>query len=894
MLSIPEALVMAIQHHQAGRLHEAEPIYRQILAADSNHPDAWHLLGVIAYQDGKHQAGVECIQRALAHRPDWAEAHYNLGNAWKIRGKLDEAVASYQRALQLKPDYAAAHNNLGNVFKDQGKLDEAVACFRCALQLKPDYAAAHNNLGNVFKDQGKLDEAVACFRCALQLKPDYAAAHNNLGNVFKEQGKLDEAVVCYQRALQLNPDYALAHNNLGNAWKDRGRLDEAAACYQRALQLKPDFAEPHNNLGNVFKDQGKLDEAVASYRRALELKPDFVLAHNNLGIVFKDQVKLDEAVACYQRALQLQPDFAVAHNNLGNVFKDRAKLDEAAACYQCALQLKPDYAEAHNNLGNAWKDHGKLDEAVACYRRALQLKPDYAEAHNNLGNVFKDLGKLDEAVAYCQRALQLKPDYALAHNNLGNAWKDRGKLDEAVASYQRALQLKPDFAVAHSNLLVTIQYRVGVTLSELAAVHAEYDRLHAAPLRTTWPLHENDRDPHRRLRVGFVSPDFGRHPVGFFLIRVLENLDPSQCETVCYCDRKIEDELTPRFQAAATIWRNVSGLSDQELTAEILTDRIDILFDLTGHTAHNRLLVFARKPAPIQITWIGHEGTTGLEAIDYILADSSTIPYGQEVWYRERVLRIPHGYVCYDPPRTAPEAGPLPAAKNRYIRFGSFNNLAKITPRVIEVWAKVLDRVPDSRLVLKYQGLGNESVHRRYRGLFTAFGVDPSRVELTPPSAYAEYLSAYGEVDIALDPFPFGGGITTCDALWMGVPVVTCPGETFASRHALSHLTSAGLTETIASTLEEYVELAVSLAGDLPRLASLRAGLRERMAASPLCDGKRLDTNLMQVVRDAWQEWCRKEPAEDSQVDAALDEPDRAVHEQDVHTAGVERAGGDE
>jgi len=404
--------------------------------------------------------------------------------------------------------------------------------------------------------------------------------------------------------------------------------------------------------------------------------------------------------------------------------------------------------------------------------------------------------------------------------------------------------------------------------SELAAVHAEYDRLHAAPLRTARPLHENDRDPHRRLRVGFVSPDFGQHPVGFFLIRALENLDRGQCETVCYCDRIIKDDLTLRFQAAATIWRDVSGLSDKGLTEAILTDRIDILFDLAGHTARNRLLVFARKPAPIQITWIGYEGTTGLEAIDYILADGYTIPAGQEVWYREQVLRMPHGYVCYDPPRTSSEAGPLPAAKNGYIRFSSFNNLAKITPHVVEVWAKVLDRVPDSRLVLKYRGLGDESVCRRYLGLFTAFGVDPSRVELTPPSDYAEYLSAYGEVDIALDPFPFGGGITTCDALWMGVPVITCPGETFASHHSLSHLSSVGLTETIASTLEQYVELAVSLAGDLPRLASLRAGLRERMAVSPLCDGKRFAANLMHVVREAWREWCHKEPAEDSQRDS--------------------------
>jgi protein O-GlcNAc transferase len=277
-------------------------------------------------------------------------------------------------------------------------------------------------------------------------------------------------------------------------------------------------------------------------------------------------------------------------------------------------------------------------------------------------------------------------------------------------------------------------------------------------------------------------------------------------------------------------------------------------------------LVFARRPAPVQITWIGYEGTTGLEAIDYILADRYTIPPAQEKWYKERVLRMPDGYVCYDPPHLAPEVAPLPAAKNGFLRFGSFNFLGKITPQVVEVWAKVLGRVPGSRIMLKYRGLGEEAVCRRYLSLLTAFGVDPSRVELTPPSSYAEYLSAYREVDIALDPFPFGGAITTCDALWMGVPVIACPGETFASRHSLSHLSNVGLTETIATTLDEYVELAVSLASDLPRLSRLRAGLRERMAASALCDGKRFAANLMDLLREAWRVWCQQEPAKDSRL----------------------------
>jgi predicted O-linked N-acetylglucosamine transferase (SPINDLY family) len=690
MVTTSEALAMALQHHQAGRVQAAEEIYRQILAVEPNHVDALHLLGVLASQAGQYQLAVEYIGRAIA------------------------------------------------------------------------------------------------------LVGTEATFHNNLGNALQGQGQLNEAVACYRRALELKPDYATAHGNLGNALQAQGQLDEAVACYRRVLGLRPDLAHAHSNLGAALRKQGKLEEAVASYRRALELKPD--------------------------------------------------------------------YAEAHNNLGNALRKQGKPDEAVACYRRALELKPGYAEASYNLGNAFQEQGKLDEAAAWYGRALELTPGDAEIHNNLGNALQAQGKLEEAVACFRRALELKPDYIEAHSNLLLALQYQAEATLSGLAQAHAEYERQHAQPLGAVRERHENVRDPHRRLRLGFLSPDFGRHPAAYFLIRALENLDRGQCEVVCYHDRVSSDDLTARFWAAATTWRDVTGRSDVELAEQIVADRIDILFDLAGHTAGNRLLVFARKPAPVQVTWIGYEGTTGLGAMDYILADRYTIAPGQEAGYRERVLRMPHGYVCYEPPPTSPEASPLPAAKAGHVTFGSFNRLAKITPQVVGVWAKVLNRVPQSRLLLKYRGLGDESVRRRYLDLFTARGVDPQRLEFAPPSSRAEYLAAYGRVDIALDPFPFGGGVTTCDALWMGVPVVTYPGETFASRHGLSHLANVGLTETVARDLDQYVELAASLATDLPRLAALRAGLRQRMAASPLCDGKSFAADLMTLLRHVWQQWTVQGP----------------------------------
>ncbi len=452
MPTISETFAIAIQHHQGGRLQAAEQIYRQILAAEPNQPDALHLLGVIAHQVGKHEVAIETIGRAIRLQGSVASYHNNLGEAYRALRRISEAVACYRRAVELKPDYVEAHNNLGVVLTDLGKLGEAVACCRRALELKPDYAMAHNNLGNALMDQGKLDEAVAAYGRALELQRDYAEAHYNLGNAFQRQGRLDEAVACGRRALALKPDYAEAHNNLGNTLKDQKKLDEAVACYRRTLVLKPDYAVAHCNLGVAFSEQGKPDEAVACYRRALELKPDFVEAHYNLGNAFSDQGNLDEAIACYRRVLELQPDYAEGHSNLGVALRDQGKLAEAVACFRRALELKPDFAEAHSNLGDALKDQWKLDEALACCRRALELKPEFAEAHSNLGNVLRDQGNLDDALACYRRALELKPDLATAHGSLGSALEEKGDLQGAEDSFRAALRHNSQFAFAHYKL----------------------------------------------------------------------------------------------------------------------------------------------------------------------------------------------------------------------------------------------------------------------------------------------------------------------------------------------------------------------------------------------------------------------------------------------------------
>ncbi len=624
---------------------------------------------------------------------------------------------------------------------------------------------------------------------------------------------------------------------------------------------------------------------------------------NNLGNALKEKAQLPQAIACFQRAEALAPKRAETPHSLGAALKEQGKLDEAIDCYRRALALDPNYADAHNSLGIGMQEQGRAADAIACYQRALQLKPDMPEAHSNLGNVLRDDGQLTAAITCYQRALQLKPDMHEALNNLGNAFKDQGRLDEALACYRQALEIKPDFAEAHSNLVFAMQYRPGVTLAELAAAHQEFDRRQAvgpasgtdaqrwsaglsdverretsassshpgenspfrqkgpaeapaaakgtvpfSPTRCAGAPRKSGQSPSGRLRLGFVSPDFCQHPVGYFLICTLENLDRGAAEIVCYSDRAGKDRMTARCQAASATRRDVLGWHDERLAAQIRDDRIDVLFDLAGHTARNRMLTFARKPAAVQVTWIGYEGTTGLSAIDYLLADRYMVPESSEPFYREKVLRLPECYLCFDPPEESPPVGTLPAMRAGYVTFVSCNNLAKVNAEVVAAWSEILHCVASAKLLLKYRGLEDAGLRSLYLEQFAAHGISADRLVIEGWSPLAELLAAHNCVDIALDPFPFAGGVTTCNALWMGVPVVTWPGETFASRHSLSYLANVGITETIAGSREEYIDLAASLASDLPRLAALRAELRPRMAASPLCDGKRFARDWMALI----------------------------------------------
>jgi predicted O-linked N-acetylglucosamine transferase (SPINDLY family) len=771
-------------------------------------------------------------------------------------GRLDLAEEIYRRILQAEPAHGDALHLLGLIARKRGQPALAIEHIHRAVAACPTRALYHQSLGNIFRDLGQLDPAAACYRRALELTPDYPEAYNNLADTLAAQGKPTEAVACYRRAVDLRPDYAVAWNNLGNALLAQRQADEAIACYRRALTLLPDCIEACNNLGTALHGLGRYEEALGYYQQALARRPDHADVLYNRANALKELGRVGEAIADYRRALQFRPTHAQAHNNLGLALHSIGQLDEAVACYRRALELAPRYVQAYNNLGTSLLAQKQTDAAIGCYRRALELDPDSAEAHNNLGNALLAQGKPDEARASCARAVAIRPAFPEAHNNLAAALHSLGRFDEAIASYQRAIELQPTAANIHSAMLGVLSYSEHATLKGLAELHAAFERQHGAHLRALWPAHHNPPDPRRRLRVGFVSADLTNHPVGYFLIPVLEHLDANEVHTFCYFARPGKDAMTARFQAATDTWRDVAWLSDQELAAQIRTDQIDILFDLSGHSVGNRLLAFARKPAPIQITWMGYVGTTGLAAMDYLLADRYEIPAGAEPYYGEKVLRMPDGYVCFEPPTEAPAVGPLPALTQDRVTFGCFNNPAKITPAVVRVWAEILRRVPHSVLALLPLEATMPAAHRLQEQL-AAHDIAAERLQFWGRASRAELLARYNRVDLALDPFPYGGGLTTCEALWMGVPVITCPGETFSSRHALSHLSNVGCTETIAVDFPHYVELAVTLAHDLPRLAGIRSRLRGQMAASPLCQGRRFAQHWTAVLRQVWHAWCQ-------------------------------------
>ncbi len=566
--------------------------------------------------------------------------------------------------------------------------------------------------------------------------------------------------------------------------------------------------------------------------------------------MLKERGELSAAADCYRRAIALNPKSHEAHSNFGVLLREQGKFAEAALHLERAVALDPKSDAACTNLGAALKDLGRIEEAIGCYCRALELNPRSHFALNNLGSVLKDLGRFSEATGCFEKAIELQPTFHLAHSNLGSALCELGRAREAADCFRQAIELKPSYHPAFSNLLFALNYLQDGDRATLFAEHRRFDECYAAPLRHLIGSHTHLRDPARPLRVGFVSGDFCEHPVAAFIEPVFARRDRAEFEFFCYSNNAKPDAVTARLRSQVDHWREVLGWSDDELASAIRHDAIDILVDLSGHTARNRLLVFARKPAPIQVSMIGYMQTTGLSTMDYRITDQGLDPIGtSEVFNVEELVRLPAGAATFRPPAECPAVNELPAASNGFVTFGSFNNLAKVTPEVLATWAKILQAVPDSRLLVVGRS-GSPVI-----GSLGEFGIAAERIEMIERQPLAEYLSLHHRVDVVLDTFPYSGGTTALIAAWMGVPFVTIASECTTGRTGASLLRPLGLENLIATDPADYVERASRAASDLTQLAEWRASLRGRL--EPLLgDGEAYTHQLQHAFREMWRKWC--------------------------------------
>lgn len=603
---------------------------------------------------------------------------------------------------------------------------------------------------------------------------------------------------------------------------------------------------------------GRLEQAELLYRSILEADPENPDANHLLGVLAYQAGDLDAATKLIAKAILRDGNKAVYLNNLGLVLQAQHRPGDALLLFAQASELDPGFTEARFNSGVALEMQGRLDEALAAYDETLAANPNHAEAYNSRGLLLHARGELEKALASFARALALDSNFAEAHNNRGNALEAQGRTQEAIAAYEQALALNPKFAGAHSNLLLCLHYDAGTDAATIHSAHREWNARHAAPLANSQNLHTNRRDPARRLRVGYVSPDFYRHSVAAFVEPLLASHDRTAFEAICYSNVTRPDDVTERLRKLADGWREIRGLSN-ELAADLVRrDGIDILVDLAGHTAGNRLLVFARKPAPVQVTYLGYPGTSGLSAMDYRLTDDWLDPPGPtDALHTETLVRLPGGSLCFLPPQSAPAVRALPALTPGHVTFASFNNAAKLSPATVALWSRVLEAAPDARLLLKSRSFGDRETAERLLALFARHGIAAERLELVAwLPARADHLALYDRVHIALDTVPYSGCTTTCEALWMGVPVIALRSPETRSRLSLGVLRQAGLQGLVAESPEAYVDLARDLAMDTRRLQTMRAGLRETLQRSSLLDAAALTRSVESAYREMWRRYC--------------------------------------
>ncbi|WVZ91664.1 hypothetical protein U9M48_037807 [Paspalum notatum var. saurae] len=818
-------------------------------------------------------------------------------NILRSRNKFADAAQLYDVVLEKESANVEALIGKGICLQAQGLPGPAIGCFTEAVNIEPENVCALTHCGMIYKDEGHLVQAAEAYQKALTADPSYKPASEflaivltDLGTSLKLAGNTEEGIQKYCEALEVDNHYAPAYYNLGVVYSEMMQFDVALTCYEKAALERPLYAEAYCNMGVIYKNRGELEAAIACYERCLTISPNFEIAKNNMAIALTDlgtKVKiegdLNQGVAYYKKALFYNWHYADAMYNLGVAYGEMLDFEMAVVFYELALHFNPRCAEACNNLGVIYKDRDNLDKAVECYQMALSIRPNFSQSLNNLGVVYTVQGKMDAAASMIEKAIIANPTYAEAYNNLGVLYRDAGSITSAIQAYERCLQIDPDSRNAGQNRLLAMNYIDEGSDDKLYEAHREWGKrfMKLYPQHTSW---DNLKVADRPLIIGYVSPDYFTHSVSYFIEAPLTHHDYTNCKVVVYSGVVKADAKTLRFKDKVLkkggLWRDIYGIDEKRVASLVREDEVDILVELTGHTANNKLGTMACRPAPIQVTWIGYPNTTGLPTIDYRITDSLTDPPISKQKHVEELVRLPESFLCYTP---SPEAGPVcptPAIANGFITFGSFNNLAKITPKVLQVWARILCAVPNSRLVVKCKPFCSDSIRQKFLSALEELGLESLRVDLLPLiHLNHDHMQAYSLMDISLDTFPYAGTTTTCESLYMGVPCVTMAGAVHAHNVGVSLLSKVGLGRLVAKTEDEYVSLALNLASDVDALQELRLSLRELMIKSPVCDGERFTRSLEAAYRNMWHRYCDGDvPSlrrlELSQEDPVVNKPD--------------------
>jgi len=810
-------------------------------------------LSILLEEAGRHDECLEACDAALRAEPRHSGILHRRGTTLARLGRQEEAVASLMAAIELEPGSARYRCNAGQLLQELGRAEDALANFDAAISVDPLCAEAHQGRGLALHDLGRAAEAVAAFDAAIAIDPTSAEAFSNRGNALHDCRRDEEALASYARALVLAPDFADAHFNRAIALEAMARPAEALDAYDDAVAANPSHARALCNRGNVLARLARNEDFLDSYDRAIVVDQGLVEAHNNRGVLLRTLRRHVEAAESYRHAIALRPACAETWNNLGTALAALRRHKEAVSAYDEAIRLKPDYADALSNRGSALASMQRLQDALASFDRAIAIRPDHADAWYNRANALQEHNRFVDAIESYNRALTIAPGHANALNNRAKVLIDIRRVDEGLQDFNHATALVAKDRDKQSNLLFTMNYSSTLSPEEIAQAHRTFGRDLAAATRAA-SRRGHAAGTRRRLRVGYVSSDFRQHSVGYFLEGVLAaHASLGRVDVFAYANQDDYDLATTRIMRTVRGWRDISCMSDEKAHAAIEADGIDILVDLTGHTAGSRLPLFARRPAPVQASWIGYPQTTGLEAIDWIIADPTVLPPEDEHLYVERPMRLDGCYLCYSAPRIAPS--PLPALACGHVTFGCFNVLKKITDPVLAAWAEILERTPGSRILVKTHALGDTRVAEDFREAFAALGGDPSRLDLEGRLPTDAHRRRFADIDIMLDPFPYNGCTSTAEALNAGVPVVSLRGRGgMMTRSGETLLKAAGLDDWVAGDVSAYVDIAVARAHDLDTLAALRA----HVGVSGFSDAPAFVQRLEDAYSRMWEYWCER------------------------------------